>query len=129
LKIRIYPQINNNRYNNRNRHYKIFYQTISTKSHQKSIKYLIKLPFIISFIIVNISTLSFKFLSNIRINYSNINNSTLNKISNNTTSVCLCTLAKLENKYIREFVNHYKNYGVDKIYLYDNNDINGEKFD
>ena len=24
---------------------------------------------------------------------------------------------------------HYKNYGVDKIYLYDNNDIDGEKFE
>ena len=43
--------------------------------------------------------------------------------------VCLCTLGKQENRYIREFVEHYKNYGVDKIYLYDNNDINGEKFE
>ena len=43
--------------------------------------------------------------------------------------VCLCTLGKLENKYIREFVEHYKNYGVDKIFLYDNNDIDGERFE
>ena len=43
--------------------------------------------------------------------------------------VCICTLGKHENKYIAEFVEHYKNYGVDKIYLYDNNDINGEKFE
>ena len=43
--------------------------------------------------------------------------------------VCLCTLAKLENKYIREFIQHYYQYGVDKIFLYDNNDINGEKFE
>jgi len=43
--------------------------------------------------------------------------------------VCVCTLAKLENKYIREFVQHYEKYGVDKIFLYDNNDIDGEKFD
>ena len=43
--------------------------------------------------------------------------------------VCVCTLAKLENRYIREFVQHYENYGVDKIFLYDNNDINGEKFE
>ena len=43
--------------------------------------------------------------------------------------VCLCTLGKEENKYIKEFILHYKNYGVDKIYLYDNNEINGENFE
>ena len=42
--------------------------------------------------------------------------------------VCLCTIGKNENRYIREFVAHYKNYGVDKIFLYDNNDFNGENF-
>lgn len=31
--------------------------------------------------------------------------------------------------YAREFVEHYKLYGVDKIFIYDNNDINGEKFE
>ena len=41
----------------------------------------------------------------------------------------MCTPAKEENKYIKEFIEHYKNYGVDKIFLYDNNDIDGEKFD
>ena len=41
--------------------------------------------------------------------------------------ICVCTLAKNENRYIKEFVEHYKKYGVDKIYLYDNNDIDGEK--
>ena len=43
--------------------------------------------------------------------------------------VCVCTPAKEENKYIREFVDHYKNYGVDKIFLYDNNELNGERFE
>ena len=46
-----------------------------------------------------------------------------------SNKVCICTFGKEENLYIREFIEHYKNYGVDKIYLYDNNDINGEKFD
>jgi len=41
----------------------------------------------------------------------------------------LCTYEKKENKYIREFIECYKNYGVDKIYLYDNNDIKGERFE
>ena len=43
--------------------------------------------------------------------------------------ICICTLGKDENKYIREFVEHYEKYGIDKIFLYDNNDINGEKFE
>lgn len=42
--------------------------------------------------------------------------------------VCLCTVGKDENKYITEFVEHYNNYGIDKIYLYDNNDVDGEYF-
>ena len=46
-----------------------------------------------------------------------------------TTRVCLCLIAKNENKYIIEFLDYYKNYGIDKIILYDNNDINGEKFE
>ena len=57
-------------------------------------------------------------------------NSILNKSNDiNDIKVCVCTLAKLENRYIREFVQHYEKYGVDKIFLYDNNDINGEKFE
>ncbi len=48
---------------------------------------------------------------------------------NQKLKVCLCTLGKKENKYIREFVEHYRKYGVDKIFLYDNNDIDGERFE
>lgn len=55
--------------------------------------------------------------------------STKKNIKDLNGRVCICTLGKEENKYIREFVYHYKNYGVDKIYLYDNNDINGEYFE
>ena len=43
--------------------------------------------------------------------------------------ICLCTIGKLENNYIREFVEHYSKYKVDKIIIYDNNDINSESFD
>ena len=43
--------------------------------------------------------------------------------------VSICTLGKNENRYIREFIEYYKNYGIDQIFLYDNNDENGEKFE
>lgn len=43
--------------------------------------------------------------------------------------ICLCTLGKKENLYIKEFIEHYKKIGVDKIFLYDNNDIDGERFE
>ena len=42
--------------------------------------------------------------------------------------ICLCTYGKKENRYIREFVEHYKKLGIDKIFLYDNNNIKGERF-
>ena len=47
----------------------------------------------------------------------------------NSLKICLCVIAKNENKYIREFVEFYKSMKVDKIFLYDNNDENGERFD
>ena len=57
----------------------------------------------------------------------------INKVNEKTIiknmKVCICTLAKLENRYIREFVQHYEKYGVDTIFLYDNNDIDGENFE
>ena len=47
----------------------------------------------------------------------------------NNIKVCVCTVGKQENKYIREFVDYYKKYGIDKIFLYDNNDEDGESFE
>ena len=42
--------------------------------------------------------------------------------------VCVCTCGKKENLYAKEFIQHYIKYGVDKIFIYDNNDIDGERF-
>ena len=38
-------------------------------------------------------------------------------------------IAKKENLYAREYVNHYKKLGYSHIYIYDNNNINDEKFE
>ena len=43
--------------------------------------------------------------------------------------LCICTIGKKENRYIREFVQFYEKMGVDKIFLYDNNEEKGEKFE
>ena len=45
------------------------------------------------------------------------------------TKVCICTPVKKENRYIKEYVEHYKKYGVDKIFIYDNNEIDGERLE
>ena len=47
----------------------------------------------------------------------------------NNTTICLCVIAKNENLYVREFVEHYLNIGYNKIFIYDNNDKNGETLD
>ena len=51
------------------------------------------------------------------------------KKQKNNLKICICTLGKKENRYIREFVQYYENYEIDRIFLYDNNNINGERFE
>ena len=43
--------------------------------------------------------------------------------------VGLCIICKDENLYIKEFIEHYKNIGYNHIFIYDNNDINGERLE
>ena len=43
--------------------------------------------------------------------------------------VLLCAIAKEENHYLREWVEWYKNIGIDHICLYDNNNPDGERFE
>ena len=45
---------------------------------------------------------------------------------NNTMKALLCCILKLENHYLEEWVRHYKKLGIDKIVIYDNNDVDGE---
>ena len=52
-----------------------------------------------------------------------------NKINTKKTKVAMCTIAKKENRYIKYFIEFYKNLGYDHIYLYDNNEINDESID
>lgn len=43
--------------------------------------------------------------------------------------ICMCSIAKEENLYIKEFIEHYKALGYNHFYIYDNNDENGERFE
>lgn len=61
----------------------------------------------------------------IKLNNLNMNNN----ISPYTGKVLLCCIGKMENDYIREFVEYYKKLGFDNICLYDNNDPDGERFE
>ena len=46
-----------------------------------------------------------------------------------TGKVAVCAIGRLENRYAREWVEHYNALGVDKIFIYDNNRISdGELF-
>ena len=83
------------------------------------IEFLIEMNFITIKLIFPFLILFFYFYIN---RYKKIK---INQI--NETKICICTMAKQENLYIREYLDHYKNYGINKIFLYDNNDIDGEK--
>ena len=41
--------------------------------------------------------------------------------------VALCTMGKMENLYVKEFVDYYFNLGIDHIFIYDDNDPKSEK--
>jgi len=43
--------------------------------------------------------------------------------------IAIVAIGKMENYYIKEWVMHYYSLGFKKIFLYDNNDIDGERFE
>ena len=94
---------------------------LNLKKNRNVIFFLIKICSCIGMII---------YLQIKRINsQEDINNDFQNYNFNGETKVCLCCIGKKENLYISDFVNHYKNLGYNHIYIYDNNDINGERFE
>ncbi len=48
---------------------------------------------------------------------------------NKSFKVCICTIGKKENLYVREYVKYYRDKGINKIFIYDNNDKNDENFE
>lgn len=97
-------------------------------SINKNYIFIIFLLVISMLLLINI--IQIKNLSNKQILFKDKEGSYLNQINKKKEiKICICSLGKKENKYIREFVEFYWKHGVDNIFLYDNNDIGGEKFE
>ena len=47
----------------------------------------------------------------------------------NIINVCLYVIGKGEKLYVKEYINYYEKLGYNHIFLYDNNDINGEVYE
>lgn len=52
-----------------------------------------------------------------------------NASSESECRIALCAIAKNENRYIREWVDYYRSLGIDQVFLYDNNELDGERFE
>lgn len=68
----------------------------------------------------------FFFKSNILIFFVLIN---INFINKSKTKTSICLIVKQENRYIKEFINYYRKLKINKIFIYDNNDLNGENLE
>jgi len=60
---------------------------------------------------------------------NSFNNSEQINITKNKKGVGICSIGRKENLYAKEFVEYYLNLGIKKIIIYDDNEINGEKFE
>jgi len=52
-----------------------------------------------------------------------------NFLNRKSLKIAVATMVKMENHYIKEWVEYYYHLGCKKIFIYDNNDINGEKLE
>ena len=57
-------------------------------------------------------------------NSSNVKNYLIKR----NKGICICMIGKKENLYARQFVEYYKKIKIDKIVIFDNNDLDGEIF-
>ena len=57
-------------------------------------------------------------------NSSNVRNYSIKR----KKGICICMIGKKENLYARQFVEYYEKIKIDKIIIFDNNDLDGEIF-
>ena len=111
------------------------YQSLKNKKKSKkcSLLSMIKITFELSFLLI---TFFLSFLKALKVLGNIDHTNALYKKQLNSEEekeqteikVCVCTSGKNKNKYIKEFVEYYQKCGVDKIFLYDNNNSDGEKY-
>ena len=46
---------------------------------------------------------------------------------NKNVTIAICTMGRMENLYVKEFIDYYLKMGIDHIFIYDNNEPNTEK--
>ena len=109
----------------------------SLKKRKKSKKFsllaMIKITFELSFLLI---TFFLSFLKALKVLGTIDHSNALYKKQLNSEKekekidmkVCVCTSGKSQNKSIKEYVEYYQKYGVDKIFLYGNNNSDGEKY-
>ena len=74
--------------------------------------------------------ISFNYTEAINMQYLKHPNFTkINSFPKDKKKFALCSIGKLENLNVRDFVIYYLELGVDKIFLYDNNEKYGEKIE
>ena len=56
-------------------------------------------------------------------------NITIDEKAETVMKIATCTIGRMENSYVQEFVDHYKSLGVDKMFIYDNNYGKEEHFE
>lgn len=75
------------------------------------------------------STLYYEIIKGIIKPFYNYNYTIKNYSNKKSKGLCLCTIGKNENLYVKEFVEYYKQLGFDKIVIFDNNNIDDEKLE
>ena len=81
-------------------------KTINSKTKEICGSFIILFAIYLLYILIYRKTINIK----IRVSYNNIKTKLFKE-----SKVCICTLGKRENLYIREYIEHYLNYGVYKI--------------
>ena len=81
-------------------------------------------------------SIEFTKIYSILFSYKKLTNKAINSSSNiesnditHQKGVGICSIGRKENLYAKEFVEYYLKLGIKKIIIYDNNEINGEKFE
>ena len=90
---------------------------------------LVIIIFILTFFLANEEKIKKKINDQIEENFLSNLKRYIKKDAFLEPKVGLCVIGKKENKYAKEYVDHYKSIGFNHIFIYDNNDNDDESFE